>query len=76
MLRDSAAVANNRVFKDVKITVPLKYFSNFWRAWEMPLVNCKIYLELNWSKHCVISIIANTTFKIANTKLYVPIVTL
>ena len=42
----------------------------------MPLINCKIHLELNWSKDCVMSTIANTAFKITNTKLYVPIVTL
>ena len=42
----------------------------------MPLINCKIHLELNRSKDCVISTIADTTFKIANTKLYIPIVTL
>ena len=42
----------------------------------MSLINCKILLELNWSKDCVISTIAATTFKITNTKLYVPIVTL
>ena len=42
----------------------------------MPLINCKIHLELNWSKDCVMSTIADTTFKITNTKLYVPIVTL
>ena len=42
----------------------------------MPLNNCKIQLELNWSKDCVMSAIADTTFKITNTKLYVPIVTL
>ena len=42
----------------------------------MPLINCKIHLELNWSKDFVISTIADTTFKITNTKFYVPIVTL
>ena len=42
----------------------------------MPLINCKIHLELSWSKDCVMSTIADTTFKITNTKLYVPIVTL
>ena len=41
----------------------------------MPLINCKIHLELNWSKECVMSAIADTTFKITNTRLYVPIVT-
>ena len=39
----------------------------------MLLINCKIHLELNWNEDCVI---ADTTFEITNTKLYVPIVTL
>ena len=42
----------------------------------MPIINCKIHLELNWSKDCVMSTIAATTFKITNTKSFVPIVTL
>ena len=76
LIGESTAVDGNKVFKDVKIAVPLKYLSNFWRSLEMPLINCKIHLELNWSKDCVMSTIADTTFKITNTKLYVPIVTL
>ena len=28
----------------VKITVPLKYLSNFWRSLEMPLIKCKVEL--------------------------------
>ena len=63
-IKESTAVNNNRVFKDVKLAVPLKYLSNFWRSLEMPLINCKIHLELNWSENCVMSTIANTTFKI------------
>ena len=42
----------------------------------MPLVNCKIHFELDWTKDSVMSTIADTTFKIINTKLYIPIVTL
>ena len=38
------------------------------------MINCKIHLELNWTKDCVIWTIADTAFKIRNTKLYVPIV--
>ena len=30
--------ADNGVFKNVKIPVPLKYLSNFWRSLEMPLI--------------------------------------
>ena len=42
----------------------------------MPLINCKIHLKLNWSKDCVMSTIADTIFKIIDTKSYLPIVTL
>ena len=42
----------------------------------MPLINCKINLELNWNKDFLMSTIAARTFKITNTKLYVPFVTL
>ena len=28
--------ADNEVFKNVKLTVSLKYLSNFWRSLEMP----------------------------------------
>ena len=37
----------NSFVKDTKIVVPLKYLSNFWRSLEMPLINCKVHLELN-----------------------------
>ena len=43
----------------------------------MPLINCKIYLELSWTKNSVISSVStSTTFQITSTKLYVPVVTL
>ena len=42
----------------------------------MPLINCKIHLELNWKKNCLMSTIAGTIFKITNTKLYLAIDTL
>ena len=43
----------------------------------MPLINCKIYLELNWNKNCALSSAAGErTFKITNTRLHVPIVPL
>ena len=32
----------NGTKKRVKIAVPLKYLSNFWRSLEMPLINCKV----------------------------------
>lgn len=59
-------------------TVPLKYLCNFWRSIEMPLINYKVHLQLNWIENCILSSVGNSaTFKIiTNTKLYVTIVTL
>ena len=51
--------ADNGVFRDVKIAVPLKYLSTFWRSLDMLLINCKIHFELNWSSNCVMSAIAD-----------------
>ena len=63
--------------KDVKIAVPLKYLNNFCRTLEMPLINGEINLILTWSEDFVISSATEKTkFKIIDTKLYVPIVTL
>ena len=46
----------------------------------MSLINCKIHLELNWTKNFVLSNAdgngCDVSFKITETKLYVPIVTL
>ena len=40
---------------NVKVVVSLKYLSNFFRSLEMPLINCKIKLNLTWEKECVLS---------------------
>ena len=62
---------------NVKIVVPLKYLSNFCRSLEMPLINCKIKLNLTWKKECVLSTVADdAVFIINDTKLYVPVVNL
>ena len=53
----------------------------------MPLINCKIHLELNWNNDCVMYgadtyaggdnvNYRETTFQITGTKLYVPVLTL
>ena len=71
----------------VKIAVPLKYLSNFWRSLEMPLINCKVELSLKWIENCVqttAEIGANAdatgadsaTLEVTDAKLYVPVVTL
>ena len=68
---------NNGRKSKVKIVVPLKYLSNFWRSLEMPLINCKIKFSLGWYEKRILSNDANAgTFTITDAKLYVPIVTL
>ena len=78
---------NNGTKNGLKIAVSLKYFSNFWRSLEMPLINCKVELSLKWIENCVLTtaeigananatVADSATFKITDAKLYVPIVTL
>ena len=64
---------------NVEIMVSLKHLSDFWRAIEMPLINCEIVLMLTWSKNC--SLVNGITdqepiFTITVTKFYFPFVTL
>ena len=76
-LLGNPVVANNIARRNVKIVVPLKYLSNFSRSLEMPLINCKIKLNLRWKKECVLSNQAGNAVLIINdTKMYVPVVTL
>ena len=76
-LLGNPVVANNIARGSVKIVVPLKYLSNCFRSLEMPLINCKIKLNLTWNKECVLSIDdSNAVFIINDTKMYVPVVTL
>ena len=43
----------------------------------MPLINCKVYLELNWIENCILSSAGDSAkFAITDAKLHVPIVTL
>ena len=82
----------NKVGKnETEIVIPLKHLSNFWKSLNIPLINCEVELILTWSKNCVLAdmtvraaqgdnpaIVAPTglEFKITDTKLYVPVVTL
>ena len=54
-----------------------KYLSSFWPILEMPIINCEINLILTWSDKCLLYNDAKvTTLAIADTKLYIPVVTL
>ena len=78
---------NNGTKNRVKIIVPVKNLSNFWRSLEIPLINCKVEHSLRWIENCLLTSAAigananatgadSATFKITDAKLYVPIVTL
>ena len=61
----------------MKIVVPLKYLSNFWRSLEIPLIDCKVELSLEWYENCILSSAGIAAiFTITDTKLYVLVVTL
>ena len=48
---------NNGKKKGVKIAVPLKHLSIFWRSLEMPLISCKVELSLKWIENCVLTVL-------------------
>ena len=77
LIGNTDADGANRKKEGVKIVVPLKYLSNFWRSLEISLINCKDELSLEWYENWVLSnVYANSTFKITDANLYVPVVTL
>ena len=50
----SSVTNNNLIKKDVKVVVPLKHLSNFWRHLDIPLINCEEELILTWFKNFVL----------------------
>ena len=45
---------DNLTKNDVKVVVPLKHLSNFWRHLDIPLINCEVEIILTWFKNCVL----------------------
>ena len=77
LIGDTVADGTNRKKEGIKIVVPIKYLSNFWRSLEIPLINCRAELSLSWNENCILSSAgAAATFTITDTKLYAPVVTL
>ena len=88
---ENGVTHDNLTKNDVKVVVPLKHLSNFWRSLNIPLINCEVELILTWSKNCVLADMTvraaqdnnpaiaaplGLEFQITDTKLYVPVVTL
>ena len=54
----------------IKIAIPLKYLSNFWRLLEIPLINCKVEFSLELYENCTLSSSGTAaTFTITDTEL-------
>ena len=46
---------NNDSVTNTKVAIPLKHLSNFWRALNIPLINCEVELILTWSKNYILA---------------------
>ena len=49
---ENGVTHDNLTKNDVKVVVPLKHLSNFWRHLDIPLINCEVELILTWFKNC------------------------
>ena len=87
---DDGYDVNKNGTQEVELDIPLKYLGNFWKALNIPLINCEVSLELKWNKNCVITSLeqrdigggnrdnapTGATLAINDCKLYIPEVTL
>ena len=46
---------NHDSLTNVKVAIPLKHLSNFWRSLDIPLINCEVEIILTWTKICVLA---------------------
>ena len=84
-LKNAVANRANGILRNAIIDVSLKYLRNFWRSLEMPLINFKVELKVEWAKYCALPAVgadnANANpdyiiFSIKDPKLYLSLVTL
>ena len=46
---------NKNGTQEIELAIPLKCLRNFWRALNIPLISCEVFLELKWNKNCVMT---------------------
>ena len=46
---------NKNGTQEIELAIPLKYLGNFWRALNVPLISCEVFLELKSNENCVIT---------------------
>ena len=51
---ENGVTHDNLTKNNVKVVVPVKNLSNFWRHLDIPLINCEVELILTWFKNCVL----------------------
>ena len=51
---ENGVTHNNLTKNNVKVVIPLKHLSNFWRSLNIPVINCEVELILTWFKNCVL----------------------
>ena len=55
LVNNTVAAGQNPKWKNAQTIVPLKYVSTFFRSLELPLINTKLYIQLNYTEKSVIS---------------------
>ena len=51
---ENGVTHDNLTKNNVKVVVPIKHLSSFWRHLDIPLINCEVELILTWFKNCVL----------------------
>ena len=81
---------NKNGTQKIELAILLKYLGSFWRALNIPLISCEVFLKLKWNKNCVTTSSeqrdigggnrdkaqTGATLSITDCKLYVSVVTL
>ena len=47
---------NKNGTQEIELAIPLKYLGNFWRALNIPLISCEVFLELKWNENVITSL--------------------
>ena len=56
-LKNTGVEWANGILGNATIAVPLKYWHNFGRSLEIPLINCKVELKIKWKKLVVCALL-------------------
>ena len=70
---DNTEEENAKTKTNLKIVVPLKHLSNFWRTLDMLLINCEVSLTLTWSENCVLTDVTTHAARNANPNTGPPV---